>query len=408
MIWYPYAQMKHLSTPYKIVDAQGVWLYTERDGSTDGRRLIDSISSWWCMIHGYKNQEMNEAMKAQIDKFSHLMLAGLSHDGVEQLSRKLEEYLPGDLKYCFFSDSGSVGVEVALKMAVQYNVNRNSGRKKMLSLKNAYHGDTFKTMEVGDDEDYHGAFFGKERNRNPDVIHIPTEIPALEEAFSMYGNELVCFIVEPLLQGAGGFLMYDVSFLKRARELCDEYDVVLIFDEVATGFGRTGHRFVSDLVCPDIVVLGKGLTGGYIGHAVTVAGDKVYKGFLGDDNSLAFMHGPTFMANPVACAAALKSIEIFERENYIGKVNKIEEICKRELSKLSAKNDDRIQDIRVMGACFCVEVKSAETITGYREFAYEHGVFARPFGRFIYGMLPYVISEEEIVQVLDTVRLWFE
>lgn len=407
MIWYPYAQMKHLPAPYKIYDAEGVYLKT-KDENGNEKFLIDSISSWWCMIHGYKNKEMNEAMKNQIDKFSHLMLAGLSHEPVEKLSAKLEEYLPGDLKYCFFSDSGSVGVEVALKMAIQYNVNKKTGKKKMLALKNAYHGDTFKTMEVGDDEDYHGAFFGKERSVNSDVIHIPTNIEDLEKAFAQYGKELALFIVEPLLQGAGGFLMYDVSFLKRARELCDEYDVVLIFDEVATGFGRTGNRFVADLVLPDIIVLGKGLTGGYIGHAVTVAGEKVYSGFLGDDSSLAFMHGPTFMANPVACAAALKSLEIFERENYIGKVKKIEEICKRELSKLESKHDPRISGIRVMGACFCVEVKESKTLTGYREFAYDNGVFARPFGKFIYGMLPFVISEEELVKVLDTVRKWFE
>lgn len=405
MIWYPYAQMKHLPEPYKVVDAEGVYLYIEKNGKIC--RLIDSISSWWCMIHGYKNVEINEAMKNQIDKFSHVMLAGLSHNPVEELSAKLEEYLPGDLKYCFFSDSGSVGVEVALKMAMQYNVNKKSGKKKMLALKNAYHGDTFKAMEVGDDEDYHGAFFGKERSVNSDVIHIPTEIQALEKAFMEYGNELALFIVEPLLQGAGGFLMYDIAFLKKARELCDKYDVVLIFDEVATGFGRTGYRFVSDIVVPDIVVLGKGLTGGYVGHAVTVAGEKVYRGFYGDETSLAFMHGPTFMANPLACVAALKSIEIFERESYLAKVSRIEEICKRELKRLEEKKDFRIADIRVMGACFCIEVKSPEYITGYREFAYENGVFARPFGRFIYGMLPYVISEEDLIKVLDVACKWF-
>ena len=210
--------------------------------------------------------------------------------------------------------------------------------------------------------------------------------------------------MEPLLQGAGGIRMYDLSFLKKARELCDKYDVVQIFDEVATGFGRTGNRFVSDLVLPDILVLGKALTGGYIGHALTATNKKIFDGFYGDDQSLAFMHGPTFMANPVACALALKSIEIFERENYIGKIKKIEEIARRELLPFE---DPRIKDIRVMGGAFCIEVKDSETIKGFSDFAYERGVFARPFVRYIYGMVPYIIKEEELCTVTDTMKAWF-
>ena len=253
MIWYPYQQMKTARSPYEIVDADGVYLYTK------DRKLIDSISSWWCMIHGYKHPELTAAIKEQADIFSHLMLGGLTHEPVKKLSEKLQNYLPGDLDYCFFSDSGSVAVEVALKMALQYNTNQGRNRKKVLSLKHAYHGDTFKAMEVGDDEDYHFAFDEKK-----EVVHIPTELSALEEAFAKYHDRLNCFIVEPLLQGAGGMRMYDISFLKRARQLCSQYDVLLIFDEVATGFGRTGHRFVADVVLPDILVLGKALTGGYI------------------------------------------------------------------------------------------------------------------------------------------------
>ena len=249
MIWYPYEQMKTMKDPYKILDAEGVHLYTK------DQKLIDSISSWWCMIHGYKHPELTEAIKEQADRFCHVMLGGLTHEPVEKLSEKLQEFLPGDLDYCFFSDSGSVAVEVSLKMALQYNTNQGRKRPLVLALEHAYHGDTFKAMEVGDDEDYHFAFDKKEG-----VVHIPTEIPALEEAFEQYHDRLNCFIVEPLLQGAGGMRMYDISFLKRARELCDQYDVLLIFDEVATGFGRTGNRFVADLVLPDILVLGKALT----------------------------------------------------------------------------------------------------------------------------------------------------
>lgn len=398
MIWYPYEQMKAGKNHYKIVDAEGVYLYTE------DKKLIDSISSWWCVIHGYKNPVISNAMKAQIDKFSHVMLGGLTHEAVEKLSKKLEEWLPGDLDYSFFSDSGSVAVEVALKMALQFYVNRGDvNRTKILSLTHAYHGDTFKTMEAGDDEDYH--FILNVYGTKNTVIHIPTEINALEEAFRKHHNELNCFIVEPLLQGAGGMRMYDVAFLQRARELCDEYDVLLIFDEVATGFGRTGHRFVADVVLPDIIVLGKALTGGHIGHAVTVANHKVFNGFYSDDPSHALMHGPTFMGNAVACAAALASIQLFEEGNYMEKIRNIEAIMKREMKDFT---DPRIKEVRIMGGCICIEVFDEDTIKGFQQFAYENGVFNRPFIKYIYAMVPYVIQETELVKILDTMKAWFK
>ncbi len=393
MIWYPYEQMKTMKQPYKIIDAEGVYLYTE------DQKLIDSVSSWWCMIHGYKHPELNEAIKSQVDRFSHVMLGGLTHEPVQKLAAKLKEFLPGDLDYCFFSDSGSVAVEVALKMALQFNTNRLSKCDTVLALEHAYHGDTFKAMEVGDDEDYHFAFEEKQG-----VMHIPTTIEALEEAFRNFGDKFTCFIVEPLLQGAGGMRMYDISFLQRARELCDEYDVLLIFDEVATGFGRTGNRFVADLVLPDILVLGKALTGGYIGHAVTVANHKVFQGFYSDDDRHALMHGPTFMGNALACSVALKGIEIFERENYMDKIHNIEKIMCREMEGFQ---DDRIADVRVMGGCVCIEVKDASTLEGFQDFAYKRGVFSRPFLKYMYAMVPYIIKEEELVQVLDTMKAWF-
>lgn len=397
MIWYPYEQMKTMKTPYKIIDAQGVWLETE-----DGK-MIDSVSSWWSVIHGYKHPVLNEAIKSQADNFAHVMLGGLTHEPVRKLSEKLQSFLPGDLDYCFFSDSGSVAVEVGLKMALQYFVNRGElERTKVLSLTHAYHGDTFKTMEVGDDEDYH--FILEAYGEKKDVIHIPTEIPALEVAFEKYHRELNCFIVEPLLQGAGGMRMYDISFLQRARELCDQYGVLLIFDEVATGFGRTGNRFVADLVLPDILVLGKALTGGYIGHAVTVANHKVYDGFYGDDPNKALMHGPTFMGNALACSVALASIELFEKEDYMSKIHRIEEITRREMEGFT---DPRIKEVRMMGGCVCVEVYDSDTLKGYQQFAYERGVFSRPFLKYLYAMVPYIISEEELVKVLHTMKEWF-
>lgn len=397
MIWYPYEQMKTMRAPYKIVDAEGVYLYTE------DQKLIDSVSSWWSVIHGYKHPELNRAMEEQLKKFAHVMLGGLTHDAAQKLSQKLEDWLPGDLDYCFFSDSGSVAVEVALKMALQYFMNRGeTARTKVLALEHAYHGDTFKTMEVGDDEDYHFVLnaYGKSEH----VIHIPTEIGALEKAFEEYHDQLNCFIVEPLLQGAGGMRMYGLPFLERARELCDQYGVLLIFDEVATGFGRTGSRFVADLVLPDILVLGKALTGGCIGHAVTVANHKVYDGFYDDDPTHALMHGPTFMGNALACSVALKSIELFESQDYMSKIHRIEEITRREMEGFA---DPRIKEVRIMGACVCVEVYDSADISGYQQFAYERGVFSRPFLNYLYAMVPYVIKEEELLKVLRTMKEWF-
>ena len=398
MIWYPYAQMKTLDEPIKISHAQGVHLYTQ-----DGHDLIDSVSSWWSVIHGYNHPEINTAIIEQLEKFAHVMLGGLTHEPVQKLSDKLAQWLPGDLDYCFFSDSGSVAVEVALKMALQYNTNRGAEREMILALEHAYHGDTFKAMEVGDDEDYHFAF-GVNNEKKRGVIHIPTQISSLEKAFSEYGERLCCFIVEPLLQGAGGMRMYDIGFLERARQLCDEYDVLLIFDEVATGFGRTGNRFVADLVQPDILVLGKALTGGYIGHAVTVANHRVWEGFMSDDPTHAFMHGPTFMGNALACCAALKSIELFEREDYLSKIKRIEQITRREMSGFC---DPRIKEIRIMGGCVCIEVYDGSVLDGFKRFSYEHGVFSRTFLKYMYAMVPYVISEPDLVKILDTMKAWF-
>lgn len=397
MIWYPYEQMKNMAPPISITGAKGVYLYTEKG------KMIDSVSSWWSVIHGYNHPELNQAMIDQVSRFSHVMLGGLTHEPVQRLAGRLEEFLPGDLNYSFFSDSGSVAVEVALKMALQYYMNRGETERTLtLALEHAYHGDTFKTMETGDDEDYH--FVLKAYGPSRHVIHIPTEIPALEQAFEQYHSRLNCLIVEPLLQGAGGMRMYSLSFLKRARQLCDQYGVLLIFDEVATGFGRTGNRFVSDLVLPDILVLGKALTGGYIGHAATVANEKVFRGFFDDQPEHALMHGPTFMGNALACSAALKSIELFETQDYMAKIRRIEAITRRELDGFS---DDRIREIRIMGGCVCIEVKDASILEGYQKFARERGVFSRPFLNYLYAMVPYVIAEEELVQVIQVMKEWF-
>lgn len=398
MIWYPYEQMKTMQPPIRITGAKGVHLYT-----ADGHDLIDGVSSWWSVIHGYNHPVINEAVTDQLGKFAHVMLGGLTHEPVEQLAAKLRTWLLGDLDYCFFSDSGSVAVEVALKMALQFQTNRGSARRTVLALEHAYHGDTFKAMEVGDDADYHFAFGAKNENKHG-VLHIPTQPEALEAVFAQHGTELSCMIVEPLLQGAGGMRMYDLAFLQRARELCDQYDVLLIFDEVATGFGRTGYRFVADVVLPDILVLGKALTGGYIGHAVTVANHRVFEGFYSDDPTHALMHGPTFMGNALACRAALASIRLFEEGDYLSRIRRIEALMREALADLS---DPRVREIRIMGGCACIEVTAPEVLDGFKAFAYERGVFLRPFLCYLYTMPPYVIEETELTRILNVMRDWF-
>lgn len=395
MIWYPYTQMKTMDEPIEITGADGIYLYSNEN------RYIDTTSSWWTVIHGYNHPELNDVLHHQINKFSHVMLGGLTHQPVIELSKKLSEILPGNLDYCFYSDSGSVAVEVALKMAIQYFNNKGFYLKtEILSLKHSYHGDTFKTMSIGDDPDYHKAFSNK-----TGVHHISLDKRALEAVLKAHHKTIAAFIVEPLLQGAGGMLMYDVSFLEDARKLCDAYDVVLIFDEVATGFGRTGHRFVSDLVIPDIVVLGKALTAGYIGHAVTVSNEKIFDGFYSDDPNHALMHGPTFMGNPLACTVALKSIELFERENYLDKIKAIELYLTKSFENFK---HEYIKEIRILGGCLCIEVMDPKYLSGFRKYALEHGIHARPFLSYMYGMFPYIIDEWSLKKVCDVYKNWFK
>ena len=399
MIWYPYEQMKTMREPYKIVDADGVYLYTE------DQKLIDSVSSWWCMIHGYKHPELTAAIKEQADHFCHVMLGGLTHDPVQKLSDKLESFLPGDLDYCFFSDSGSVAVEVSLKMALQYNTNQGRKRPLVLALTHAYHGDTFKAMEVGDDEDYHFAFDKKEG-----VIHIPTEIAALEEAFVRYHDQLNSFIVEPLLQGAGGMRMYDLAFLKRARELCTEYDVLLIFDEVATGFGRTGKLFAWEHagVTPDIMCIGKALTGGYMTMAATLTTHEVAH-TISSGNPGVFMHGPTFMGNPLACAVACASVSLLLSSGWKEKVAAIEAQLKRELSP--AATLPQVSDVRILGAIGVIEMKKPVDMASIQKQFVERGIWVRPFGKLVYIMPPFIITPSQLstltsalLEVVKTLR----
>lgn len=412
-LWFPYTQMANKPINYRIREARGVYLYPE-----SGNRLIDGISSWWASIHGYNHPLLNEALKNQASAFSHVMLGGLEHQPALQLAEKLVEITPQGLNHVFFSDSGSVGVEIALKIAIQYWVNQgNRAKKQFISLKNGYHGDTFKAMEVGDDSDFQVPF-GHVLNKGflldtpaggfeggPSALE--QDIERLELLLKKHAGTIAAFILEPLVQCAGGFRIYSPEYLKAARELCSRYGILLIFDEVATGFGRTGRRFAADHagVTPDVMVLGKALTAGYLGHAATLATNEVFNSFLGETYEKALMHGPTFTGNALACVVALKSIEIFEHEDYAAKIRQIEQQIRNQLPAVSHKS---IREIRTLGALGVIEVNDAAVLKGFTEYAVRNGVWLRPFSKYLYIMPPYIIRENELEHIILTIHKWFK
>lgn len=405
-LWFPYAQMKTMPTPLKVASAQGVCLHLE-----DGRTLVDAIASWWCVIHGYNHPVITAAAKDQLDRMSHVMMCGLTHTPAEELARTLVAITPDGLNHCFFSDSGSVGVEVAMKIAVQYWLNQGCTKKtRLLAFEKAYHGDTTGCMALCDPSDgMHCLFAGilPQHFRLPAPSEdVDGDMRRLEAFFEEHASETAALIIEPLLQAAGGFNIYPAAWLQRAREVCDRYDVLLIFDEVATGFGRTGTLFAADQagVTPDVMVLGKGLTAGYCGLAATLATDKVFQAFYSESPSHALMHGPTFMGNPLACAIARASIQVFEDEGALARVARVEAQLRSEWLPMRGEG---ITGVRVLGACAVVEVENPTRFAGMQNFAAERGIWLRPFGRWIYTMPPYIISEDELARVISVVRDWF-
>jgi len=415
-LWYPYAQMLGIAAPSEVVRAEGVRLHLR-----DGRVLLDAIASWWCVIHGYNHPDLNAAVRAQLDDFAHVMLGGLTHEPAQRLADRLVALAPPGLAHVFFADSGSVGMEVAMKMAVQYWRNIGvPGKHAFLSLRHAYHGDTTGVMSLGDPDDGMHRLFagylprqhfisppeGMGSGRGEIRRTVEEALASLQGALREHGHSLAAFVCEPLMQGAGGFNFYPPSFLTEARRLCDQHEVLLICDEVATGFGRTGTLFACQQasITPDIMVLAKGLTAGYLGMSATLATARVFHAFLGDDHGKAFMHGPTFMGNALACAVALASIDLFEREDYLGKIRRIEEILREELLDLRAH---AIRETRVFGACGVIEVHDASAWQGLSSFAAEHGVWLRPFDKVVYTMPAYMIDEISLRQICRTMRAWF-
>ena len=407
-VWYPYQQMQDRDQFPIVEKAKGTTLYLK-----DGTALIDAVSSWWCVIHGYNHPEINQAITDQLQSLSHVMMGGITNQPAEDLADKLIEITPEGLNHVFFSDSGSVGVEVALKMVIQYHHNKGNNRKHILSLNKSYHGDTFKAMEVGDDPCYHGSFIHLFDNRsyikppyNWPSKNVAISIAQLEKTITDNQDKIAAFIVEPILQGAGGFRIYDPAFLNQAYKICKANDILMIFDEVATGFGRLGKLFAAEYCdfTPDIMVLSKALTAGYIGHAATLATDQVFQSFNGNTDGNALMHGPTFSGNPLACAAALKSIEIFERDQYLLRIKEIEQ---KIITAFESINHPNIKAKRIIGACGAIEVLDHQQLEGFQEHAMQHGVWMRPFEEFVYLMPSYIITDEELDRIFEALDSWF-
>jgi adenosylmethionine-8-amino-7-oxononanoate aminotransferase len=424
VVWHPYTQMKTRPDPLAIVRGEGVYLYTE-----DGRRILDGISSWWVNIHGHSHPRLNDAIAAQARSLEHVIFAGCTHRPAVELAERLVRILPAGLTRVFYSDNGSTAVEVATKMAVQYWLNREQPkRRRFVALHHAYHGDTVGTMSVSEASIFTQAFepllFPVERAHAPYCYRCPINLERpscgiaclgdLEAALTRLGDEAAAVIVEPMLQGAGGMIMWPAEFLAGVRQLCDRFGVLLIADEVLTGFGRTGRMFACNhaAISPDIICLSKALTAGYLPMAVTAATETVYEAFLSDDRTKTFFHGHSFTANPLACAVALASLDLFEATDILGRIGRLESQLTARLSPL--RSLPIVGDVRVIGGVGAIELVSdqhTKQAGGYlddigRRLSAEflaRGVLLRPLGNVLYVMPPYVISDTEVDFVADVI-----
>jgi adenosylmethionine-8-amino-7-oxononanoate aminotransferase len=400
-VWLPYAQMKTAASPLPVVRTQG-----SRIVLADGRVLIDGIASWWTACHGYNQPHIRHAVAKQLKQMPHVMFGGLAHEPALTLARRLAALLPGDLSRVFFSDSGSVAVEVALKMAAQYWINRGVKRRsQFVAFKGGYHGDTTGAMAVSDAEGgMHALFAGLLPQHH--IVDLPDNderAAALDKLLAERGDTIAAIIVEPLVQGAGGMKFHDAAVLKRLRVLADKYDTLLIFDEVFTGFGRTGTLFACEAagVAPDIVALSKALTGGTLPLAATVATQKVFDVFWSDDPKKALMHGPSYMANALGCAAANASLDLFESEPRLQQVAAIASALLQGLAP--CRSMPGVKDVRVQGAIGVVEMEHIDDLDALRARFVAQGVFVRPFGNIIYLTPAFSIAPDELKTLTDAV-----
>jgi adenosylmethionine---8-amino-7-oxononanoate aminotransferase len=390
-VWLPYAQMKAVAPPLPVVATEG-----SRIVLADGRVLIDGIASWWTACHGYNHPHIRAAVQAQLEVMPHVMFGGLVHEPALTLAHRLAALLPGDLTRVFFSESGSVAVEVAMKMALQYWI--NSGirtRRRFVAFIGGYHGDTAGAMAITD------AMHGELRAALPEHLFVPLpQDEASNAAFDLVlerqAEEIAGIVVEPLVQGAGGMRFHDPQILRRIRAAADRQDILLIFDEIFTGFGRTGTLFAAEGagVIPDIVTLSKALTGGTLPLAATVAGPRVFDAFWSDDPAHALMHGPTYMANALGCAAANASLDLFEREPRLDQVRAIEAALTRDLAP--CRDLPGVVDVRVKGAIGVVELDRIDDLDRLRRRFIDAGVFIRPFGSVVYLTPAFTIAEEDL------------
>ncbi|AYO08982.1 adenosylmethionine--8-amino-7-oxononanoate transaminase [Vibrio campbellii] len=405
-IWHPYTSTLTPLTCYPVASASGVHIKLE-----DGTELVDGMSSWWSTIHGYNHPHLNQAAHQQIDQVSHIMFGGITHQPAISLCKKLLSLAPSNLEHVFLADSGSVAVEVSLKMALQYWHAKGERRPKFLTLRHGYHGDTFAAMSVTDpDNSMHSLYKGFLPKhifaQSPTCGYWdewkPEDLSDFEHKIETHHKELAAVILEPIVQGAGGMRIYHPEFLKGVRRLCDKYGLLLIADEIATGFGRTGKLFACEHadIQPDILCVGKALTGGYMTLSATLASKHVADTVCGGDAGC-FMHGPTFMGNPLACAVATASLELIEQGNWQQQTQQIEMLFSELLPKL--EKYDLVKNTRWLGAIGVVETHRPVNMETIQALFVEHGVWIRPFGKLIYMMPPFISKPEDIERLVNAI-----